>query len=1113
MQGCTVHKPKDGIIRAQKQKKAISLFPSYSIINNNTTDSAHFFIITSIINIQGNSDKARSFQSGTGIQSLAFNCLPQEVETIQIDENMKAASRTQETDNIKLQCQHLLVNQIPYTSIVSLIGSVVLMLVLQGVANQQTLNIWLILMVMFNLSRLILVLLYRRPKTPTAKQALYHHMLILLTAAVGISWGVGGVIFMQEGPLPYQVFITLLIGGMMSGAVATYHASLLAYSVFSLPACLPIIFWLFLQTSKIQLAMAAMILVFTVTLWFSARRHYKMLTDSLKLQLEKDNLVEQLKHRSQSIESAHAALLESERKYQNLYDNAPDMYVSIDMQKSIVLQCNQTLLKKLGYNKDNDNITGQSIFNLYHPSCHKEVKETCGSFMHSGEICNAELLLQNREGEAVNIMLNATAVRDENGEVIYCHSNLRDITELKAQEQFETDQQKILNKIIDSNIPLAEILEDVVMAIQRLEPAMTASILLLDDQGKHLHHGAAPDLPAEYCQLIDGSAIGPVAGSCGTAAYRKEQVIVTDIANDPLWADYKTLAENYHLAACWSQPIKDADGSVLGTFAMYYQQPRAPSPREIRLIEQAAALAANVIKRRKKEQELTRLADILQATTDFVGMSDAKGRTIFINRAGRIMMGYGENEDLSGLSITDYHSPDVAQRLQQEIIPVLEKKGVWRGQTNFLCKNGKEIITDQILITHRNDKGEITHYSTIARDISEQIQAEQERATLQSQVEHTQRLESLGVLAGGIAHDFNNILTAILGNAAMAEHKVLTNPQDTQKHLANIVSSSERAAELCKQMLAYSGKGKFVVKALDISAMVEQITRLLEVTIAKNIRIEYQLDEGLPAVEVDAAQIQQVIMNLVMNASDAIGDKTGLISIKTGLMHVDQSYLATTWLSDNLSAGEYVYLEISDTGCGMEQTVQDKLFEPFFTTKFTGHGLGMSAVLGIVRGHQGTIRVSSLPEQGTTFKVLLPVSDKPVQADTSLSDKINNDEAGTGTILVVDDEAAIRDITSQLLQDIGYTTLTAVDGADGIETYRQYQQDIVAVILDMAMPNVDGKTCFTRLQSINPDVKVLLTSGYDELESTTRFAGQGLAGFIQKPYQPETLKARLQSIL
>ncbi len=476
-------------------------------------------------------------------------------------------------------------------------------------------------------------------------------------------------------------------------------------------------------------------------------------------------------------------------------------------------------------------------------------------------------------------------------------------------------------------------------------------------------------------------------------------------------------------------------------------------------------------------------------------------------------MGYGENEDLSGLSITDYHSPDVAQRLQQEIIPVLEKQGIWRGQTNFLCKNGREIITDQILITHRNDKGEITHYSTIARDISEQIQAEQERATLQSQVEHTQRLESLGVLAGGIAHDFNNILTAILGNAAMAEHKVLTNPQDTQKHLANIVSSSERAAELCKQMLAYSGKGKFVVKALDISAMVEQITRLLEVTIAKNIRIEYQLDEGLPAVEVDAAQIQQVIMNLVMNASDAIGDKTGLISIKTGLMHVDQSYLATTWLSDNLSAGEYVYLEISDTGCGMEQTVQDKLFEPFFTTKFTGHGLGMSAVLGIVRGHQGTIRVSSLPEQGTTFKVLLPVSDKPVQADTSLSDKINNDEAGTGTILVVDDEAAIRDITSQLLQDIGYTTLTAVDGADGIETYRQYQQDIVAVILDMAMPNVDGKTCFTRLQSINPDVKVLLTSGYDELESTTRFAGQGLAGFIQKPYQPETLKARLQSIL
>jgi len=367
-------------------------------------------------------------------------------------------------------------------------------------------------------------------------------------------------------------------------------------------------------------------------------------------------------------------------------------------------------------------------------------------------------------------------------------------------------------------------------------------------------------------------------------------------------------------------------------------------------------------------------------------------------------------------------------------------------------------------------------------------------------------------LAGGIAHDFNNILTAIMGNASLAEHKVLSHPEDTQKYMANIVAASERAAELCKQMLAYSGKGKFIVKAINLSSLVEEITRLLEVSIAKNIVLKYHLMENLPAVEADSAQIQQVIMNLVMNASDAIGEKSGVISITTGLMKVDSAYLASSSINDVLPEGSYVYLEISDTGCGMEASVQERIFEPFFTTKFTGHGLGMSAVLGIVRGHQGTINVSSQLNSGSTFKVLLPICAQlpetlPPNSESSQKEQVS------GTILIVDDEESIREIAVVILEEMGYSTLTAVDGEHAVNIYREHQDDISAVLLDLTMPNMNGETCFTKLQEINSKVKVVICSGYNEIESTTRFAGQGLAGFIQKPYLPEALQKKLQAIL
>jgi len=413
----------------------------------------------------------------------------------------------------------------------------------------------------------------------------------------------------------------------------------------------------------------------------------------------------------------------------------------------------------------------------------------------------------------------------------------------------------------------------------------------------------------------------------------------------------------------------------------------------------------------------------------------------------------------------------------------------------------------------RNETGLVYRVTGIAEDITHRVVAEQEKKKLRVKAEHTQRLESLGVLAGGIAHDFNNILTTILGNAAMAERKAKANHREgLPRYLSNIVASSEKAAELCKQMLAYSGKGQFVIKPLNLTSMVSEISQLLEVSIVKNITLKYQLAEALPTVDADAAQLQQVIMNLVINASDAIGDTSGQISLSTGVMQADQQYLAQTCLHEDLPAGDYVFLEVSDTGSGMDARTQQRIFEPFFTTKPTGHGLGMSAVLGIVHGHHGALRLHSEPGLGTIFKLLLPVSDQAVEADLPVIKQSETWQA-SGTILIVDDEETIRETAAMMLEDAGFETLTAVDGLDGVEVYRQHQHEIVAVLLDMTMPKMDGQSCFTELKQINKDVKVVLSSGYNEQEATSRFAGQRLGGFIQKPYHPDALQDKIREVI
>ena len=371
----------------------------------------------------------------------------------------------------------------------------------------------------------------------------------------------------------------------------------------------------------------------------------------------------------------------------------------------------------------------------------------------------------------------------------------------------------------------------------------------------------------------------------------------------------------------------------------------------------------------RRTRELRELATIIEVDVNFIGIADLHGRILYINPAGRRMVGLTEEAPLDAMSFSDVHAPETCQRLTTEILPKTLEQGVCEVKLDFIDSDGNTIPTAGTIMSLPDEQGLVDRAAVIARDLRDEI-------ALQRQIEHGQRLESLGVLAGGIAHDFNNILTAILGNAALAEQKV-DEPLKIARYLHNIVVSSERAAALCKQMLAYSGKGKFTVRQLDLSETVRDITKLLKVSIAKNIAIDMNLAQQLPAVDVDEAQIQQVIMNLVINASDAIADDDGTIRIETGIMETDDTSWRTSFIQDDLPPGRYVYLEVSDNGCGMDEKTLQHIFDPFFTTMPPGQGtgLGLSIVNSIVQAHDGRVELRSPVEgdHGTEVVITLPV--------------------------------------------------------------------------------------------------------------------------------------------
>ena len=535
---------------------------------------------------------------------------------------------------------------------------------------------------------------------------------------------------------------------------------------------------------------------------------------------------------------------------------------------------------------------------------------------------------------------------------------------------------------------------------------------------------------------------------------------------------------------------------------------------ERQLLETIARTLGETLERQQAQRDLqaseSRYRRIVETANEGILTVDCEFRITYANRKMGEMLGMRPDQ-LLGRPFLELIPED--DREDQEAILRRRMAGeASQYERRFRHADGT-VSTFLVSGTPLTDSaGEVVASFAMFSDITERKQAERERLRLESQIQHAQKLESLGLLAGGIAHDFNNLMVAILGNADLALSDM--SPTSTgRENLEAIRNTALRAVDLTNQMLAYSGKGRFVIQAVDLNELVDDMAHLLEVSIAKNCNLRFDFAESLPSIEVDVSQLRQVVMNLITNASDAVGSKRGIITISTGHQTVDAHYLQGGVGPERLPDGQYVFLEVSDTGCGMDPSTQDRLFDPFFSTKAPGRGLGMAAVLGIVRGHKGTIRVYSEKGKGTSFKVLFPASDRPAQPRSSAADATGAAWTPEGKVLVVDDEPAVRQIAESMLQRIGFDVVTAASGPEALELVQSQDGTITAVLLDMTMPEMTGEECFRELRRLRPGITVVLTSGYNEQDATNRFAGKGLAGFIQKPFTLEGLRLTFQDAL
>jgi len=524
----------------------------------------------------------------------------------------------------------------------------------------------------------------------------------------------------------------------------------------------------------------------------------------------------------------------------------------------------------------------------------------------------------------------------------------------------------------------------------------------------------------------------------------------------------------------------------------------------------------DITDRHRTERSLHRLAMALAETAESVVITNKDGAIRYVNRAFENMSGYSAEEVLDkqpNLVKSDEHSPEYYELMWKKLLSGER----WAGTFINRNKRGELYETEQTISPIRDAQNDVTGFVAVQRDVTE----EKKR---QAKMEHTQRLESLGVLAGGIAHDFNNLLTSILGNANLARRKQDSDGYKVNVHLDRIESASERAAELCRQMLAYSGQGDYMREWFSLNERVHGMSELLQVSMSKRVAFKMYLTPSKYLIYGDKSQIQQVVMNLVINASEAIDEATkgsslsGIIQLSTEVIEMSEGGFDGCYYDkhETPKPGNYFCLTVSDDGCGMNAETRLKVFDPFFTTKFTGRGLGTSAMLGIVQSHGGALSLTTEEGKGTTFRVYLPCQEDMEPMEEVVLHKKDDTLAlsqHNQTVLLVDDEKFILETASLMLGAMGCPVICSENATEAIQIYSEQYQDIDLIILDMTMPEMDGVSCAKALLQINPDALIMISSGYNQHVLEERTGDVNIAGYLQKPYSQNELMSLVDRLL
>ncbi len=878
-------------------------------------------------------------------------------------------------------------------------------------------------------------------------------------------------------------------------------------------------------------------------------------------------------------------------------------------------------------------VIGQTPRLLQGPGTDRAMLGRIRAALTSAQPIHAELINYTRSGEPFWMEIDLVPLADETGTLGHWVAVQRDITARKREEALRAFETAVFG-LIAAGAPLSDVLTTILRAVEDLTPGALASFILLDEDGIHMRPGPAPSLPEAFSRSVDGVAIGPRTGSCGTAMHLGRQVVTVDIETDPLWEQIRPLARAHGLRACWSTPVKRADGQVAASFALYWREPRAPSDDDRALIARISGLASIAIERgrtldalRESEQ---RFQAVASATADVAWDWDLKRSTVWWGEDVEQVFGHAREALASGPGgwAEHIHPEDRARVLDGIAAAIARRDRLWEDQYRFLRRDGTALHVEDRGRLILDENGQPARFVGGMRDVTERIEAQariaelqqrlntlvseanvgilvhhefrpilanaelarmlgyrdaaeilalddirvlfaegerarltgyyearsagreapgvfavkgrrrdgterdlenrafridwggkpavcgmltdvSERRVMQDRLLKSQRLEAMGQLTGGIAHDFNNLLTIILGNAEMLAETLAA--ESPLRPLAEMTrSAAERGAELTNRLLAFARRQALDPKATDVDALLGAMAAMLQRTLGEHVEIVLAPGQGVPPALVDAGQLENAILNLGINARDAMAGG-GQLTIETASVFLERGAAET---DADLVPGTYVMISVTDTGSGMSAEVLARAFDPFFTTKEVGKGsgLGLSMVYGFAKQSRGHVRIHSEPGRGTTVRLYLP------PAVTALNVAEPAPEHGPAprgreTILVVEDDALVRQHVIGVLETLGYRVLGAANGREAIERLRGHP-DIDLLFTDVVMPGgMNGRELADAAQALRPELPVLFTSGYTEDAIVHHGRLDPDVHLLRKPYRRQDLAAKLRQLL